>query len=93
MLEIKVSRDIVMENAKPLSKPLSMHIKLSKDEYPKSYDEKEFMNKILYQFAIGSLMYAMITTRSNIAFAIGVVCRFLSNLGKKLWEVEMILNI
>ena len=51
------------------------------------------MTKIPYQSVVGSLMYAMIATRSNIAFAIGVVCRFLSNLGKKLWEVEMILNI
>ena len=76
-----------MESAKPLSTPLSMHVKLSKDECPKSDHEKEFMSKILYQSAVGSLMYAMVATRPNIAFAVGAVSKFLSNLGKKHWEV------
>ena len=80
-----------MENAKPLSTPLSMHSKLSKEECPKSDHEKEFMSKIRYQSAVGSLMYAKIATRPDIAFAVGVVSRFLSNLGKKHWEaVKMI---
>ena len=48
-----------MENAKPLSTPLSMHVKLSKDECPKSDHEKEFMSKIPYQSAVGSLMYTL----------------------------------
>ena len=33
-----------------------------------------------------SLMYAMIATRPDIAFAVGVVSRYMSNLGKKHWE-------
>ena len=32
-------------------------------------------------------MYAMIATRLDIAFAMGVVSRYMSNLGKKHWEV------
>ena len=42
------------------------------------------MRKISYASAIGSLMYAMICTRSNIAHAVGVVNRYPSNPGKEL---------
>ena len=42
----KILKRFNMENAKPLSTPLSMHVKLSKDECPNSDHEKEFMSKI-----------------------------------------------
>jgi len=45
------------------------------------------MAKIPYTCAIGSLMYAMICIRPDIAHAMGVVSRFMSNLGRKHWEV------
>ncbi|GJU40693.1 RNA-directed DNA polymerase, eukaryota [Tanacetum coccineum] len=35
---------------------------------------------------VGSLMYAMVCTRPDLAHAVGVVSRFLSNPGKKHWE-------
>ena len=41
------------------------------------------MAKVPYLSAIGSLMYAMICTRPDIAYAVGVVNRYMSNLGKK----------
>ena len=73
--------------------PLSMHVKLSKDECPKFENEKEFMSKNPYQCVVGSLMYALILTRPDITFVVGAVRRFLSNPGKKHWEaVKMILR-
>ena len=57
-------------------------LKFSKNECPKFDDEKEFLSKIPYQFVVGSIMYAMITTRPNIAFAMGALSRFLSYPGK-----------
>ena len=63
----KILKKFNMKNAKPLSIPLSMHVKLGKNEIPKSYDEKEYMSKIPYQLVVGNLMYAMIATRPNIA--------------------------
>ena len=41
------------ESAKPLSIPLSMHVKLTKSGCPKPKDEKEFMRKIPYQSIVG----------------------------------------
>nr|GEY78011.1 retrovirus-related Pol polyprotein from transposon TNT 1-94 [Tanacetum cinerariifolium] len=36
--------------------------------------------------AVGSLMYAMVCTRPDIAHAVGVVSRFMSNPGREHWE-------
>ena len=44
------------------------------------------MAKVSYSFEVGSLMYAMICTRPDIAYAVGVVSRYMSNPGKKHWE-------
>ena len=41
--------------------------------------------KIPYASAMGSLMYAMVCTRPDIAYVVGVVSRFLSNPSKEHW--------
>lgn len=43
------------------------------------------MQKIPYASAVGSLMYAMVCTRPDIAHVVEVVSRFLSNPGKEHW--------
>ncbi|CAN0919975.1 Retrovirus-related Pol polyprotein from transposon TNT 1-94 [Linum grandiflorum] len=43
------------------------------------------MKNVPYASAVGSLMYAMVCTRPDIAHAFGVVSRFLSNPGKEHW--------
>ena len=64
-----------------MSSPLGSHIKLSSKQSPSSEKEKK-MPKVAYASVVGSLMYAMVCTRPDIAHAIGVVSRFLSNPGK-----------
>jgi hypothetical protein len=44
------------------------------------------MSRVPYSSAIGSLMYAMVCTRPDIAHAVGVVRRYMNNLGKEHWE-------
>ena len=44
------------------------------------------MSKVPYASAIGSLMYAMVCTRLDIAHAVGVVSKFMSRPGKQHWE-------
>ncbi|XP_059669135.1 secreted RxLR effector protein 161-like [Cornus florida] len=48
--------------------------------------EKNFMAKIPYALAIGSLMYAMVCTRPDIAYAVGAVSRLMKDPGKLHWE-------
>ena len=82
----KVLKRFNMERGKALSTPLPPYVKLSKNDCPMSDDEKAEMAKIPYSSAVGSLMYAMIATRPDIAFAVGVVSRHMSNPSKKHWE-------
>lgn len=44
------------------------------------------MNEFPYAQAVGSLMYAMVCTRSDIAYAVSVVSRYLSCPGKVHWN-------
>ena len=44
------------------------------------------MAKVPYASAIGSFMYAMVCTRPDIVYAVGIVSRYMSNLGKQHWE-------
>ena len=67
-----------MNEAKPVSTPLGSHFKLSKEQSPKIEEERDHMSKVPYALAIGSLMYAMVCTRPDIAHAVGVVSRFIT---------------
>ena len=75
-----------MKEAKPVTTPLGGHCKLSKSSCPSTEEENKKMVVIPYSSAVGSLMYAMVCTRLDIAHAVGVVSRFLSNPGKQHWE-------
>ena len=63
-----------------------MYSKLTTKHCPSSDDEKEDMKKVSYASTIHSLMYAMVCTRPDIAHAVGVVSRFLSNSGREHWN-------
>jgi hypothetical protein len=67
--------------------PLASHLKISSKQSPTSEKENEEMKKVPYASAMGSMMYAMVCMRPDIAHAVGVVSRFLSNPGKKNWAV------
>ena len=53
---------------------------------PTAREEKKNMAKVPYSSVVGSLIYAMVCTRPDIAHAVGVVSRFLENPGKEHWE-------
>ena len=83
----KVLKRFNMDKAKPMSTPLGSHFRLSKDQPSKIDQEIEHMNKVPYASAIGSLMYAIVCTRPDIAHAMRVVSRYMSYPGKTYWEV------
>jgi len=58
--------------------PLANHFRLSLHKRP-SIEKEEVMKAVPYTLTIGSLMYAMVCTRSDIEYAVGVVIRFLAN--------------
>ncbi|CAM8907759.1 unnamed protein product [Rhodiola kirilowii] len=44
------------------------------------------MDKIPYDVAVGSIMYAMLCTRPDLGFAISVLSRYMANPGPKHWQ-------
>ena len=82
----KVLSRFGMEKAKPVATPLGSQFQLSRDLCPSSDEDKRDMANIPYSSAVGSLMYAMVCTRPDLAHAVGVVSRYMSNPGKTHWQ-------
>lgn len=75
-----------MNNCKPVSTPLAAHFKLSSELCPDTKEEMEHMSHVPYANAVGSLMYAMVCTRPDLAYAVSVVSRYMHNPGKSHWS-------
>ena len=78
----KVLKRFNMHNAKPVSTHFSSHFKLSKEMCPKTQEDMDYISKVPYASVVGSLMYAMVYARPDIAHTMGVVSRYMNNLGK-----------
>ncbi|XP_031247735.1 secreted RxLR effector protein 161-like [Pistacia vera] len=74
-----------MAGAKPVTMPLASHFTLSKSQCPSTESKQIRMEHIPYANVIGSLMYAMISTRPDLAFAISLLSRYMSNPGMEHW--------
>ena len=66
--------------------PVAKGDKFSLTQCPKNNLEIEEMQKIPYTSAMGSLMYAQVCTRPDIAFIVGMLGRYMSNPGVDHWK-------
>jgi ATP-binding cassette subfamily B (MDR/TAP) protein 1 len=53
---------------------------------PNNEAERMEMSRVLYASAVGSLMFAMICTKPDIAQAVGVASRYMANPGREHWN-------
>ncbi|KAH9718140.1 hypothetical protein KPL71_022099 [Citrus sinensis] len=51
----------------------------------RSQEERDYMARVPYASAVGSLMYAMVCTRPDISQAVSMVSRYMHNPGKNQW--------
>ena len=65
--------------------PFKVGSSLSANQWPKTSAEIERMRGIPYALAVESLMYAMLCTRPDICFAVGMVSRYQSDPGEEHW--------
>jgi len=72
-----------MYNEKYVNIPLASHFKLCMDMCPKTQKDMDYMSEVPYVWVVGSLMDAMMCTMPHIAHVMGVVRRYMDNLGKE----------
>jgi hypothetical protein len=70
-----------MNDVKPVSVPLASHFKISSSLCPSTKEENEYMSRIPYANAVGSLMYAMVSTRPTFHMQLG--------LSAGLWKIQV----
>ena len=82
----KVLERFNMKKFSPSVEPILKGERFDLNQCPKNDFEREHMKNIPYTSAVGSLMYAQVCTRPDIAFAVGVLGRYQSNPGINHWR-------
>jgi ATP-binding cassette subfamily B (MDR/TAP) protein 1 len=75
-----------MQDAKPVSTLLAPHFKLSLDLCSASDEDIKYMSRVPYSSVVGSLMYAMVCSRPDLAHELSVVSRYMANPRKEHWN-------
>ncbi|GJZ57254.1 retrovirus-related pol polyprotein from transposon TNT 1-94 [Tanacetum coccineum] len=84
----KILQRFNMQYCKPISTLFPTDVKLSSKMSSSSEKERIEISQVPYASAVGSLMFAMIYTRPNIAHAVGVVSRYMAEPGRQHWEAK-----
>jgi hypothetical protein len=82
----KVLKRFGMENSYNGNLPVVEGISLSVTQGPATKKEKSMMSNIPYAYAIDSIMYAMLSTRPDVALALSLTSRYQSNPGTSHWS-------
>jgi len=82
----KVLARFDMQDCAPGDTPVSKGDKYSLKQCPITDLEIKEMDKVPYASAVGSLMYAQVCTRPDIAYIVGVLGRFLKSPGLVHWK-------
>ena len=81
----KIHKRFDMHDCKPGDTPVAKGDKFNLNQCPKNNFEIQERQQIPYASAIGSLMYAQVCTRPDIAYIVAMLGRYLSNPGKDHW--------
>lgn len=89
----QVLRTFNMSEAKAVVTPTGAQYKLRSLNEEELRTERELMSEIPYASAVGSLMYAMVGSRPDLGYAVGLVSRYMGNPGRIHWEaVKLIMK-
>jgi transposase InsO family protein len=75
-----------MEECKPIGTPLDVNVKLLKLSDEEYAEIEGDMQGVPYKAGVGSLMYAMVGTRADLAFPVSMVSQFMSKASPSHWS-------
>ncbi|WVZ02271.1 hypothetical protein V8G54_023077 [Vigna mungo] len=75
-----------MAESKMANTPVGQHLKLTKEQCPKTEEERKKMESVPFSNGIGSIMYGMVCTRPDVAHGVSVLSQFMVNPGPTHWE-------
>jgi hypothetical protein len=75
-----------MMDCKPVFTPMNPGEPLSAQQSPQTAAERDEMESYPYRAVVGSLMYLMVTTRPDLAYAVSMVSRYMDNPGMAHWR-------
>ena len=89
----KILQRFNKQDCRSISIPLPVNFKISSSMCPSNEAERKEMSRMSYASAVGSLIFAMISTRPDIEQTVGAVSTYMANRGGKHWKtVKMILR-
>ena len=75
-----------MAQAKPVSMPMEPRVQFSVDQCPSSSNQVARMHGVPYIQAIGSVLWPVVVSWPDAAYAVGVMSQFMQNLGPAHWK-------
>lgn len=71
-----------MIKCKVVKVPLAPYFRLIRQDKPQNEKKKKYMDQILYDIIMESLMYGTIFIRPDLAYSLSMLRRFMDNLGR-----------
>ena len=81
----KILETYNMAESKHVVTPLGAHLKMRAATVEKQEQDEDYMKSIPYSSAVGSIMYAMIGTRPDLAYPVGIISRYMSQPAREHW--------
>ena len=75
-----------LTEAKPVSMPMEPNAQFSTQQSPSTLNQTAQMQKLPYSKAIGSVLWLVVVSRPDAAFAVGILSQFIQNPGPAHWE-------
>jgi hypothetical protein len=83
----KILKKFNMHKCRPSPAPIVKGDRYGEHQCPKSKFERDRMQAVPYASAVGSLQYAQVCTRPDLAFVTGLLGRYQSNPGMEHWNL------
>ena len=78
-----------MQSAKLVTTPLAAHSRPPSTSCPQLDDDVDYMSKIPYSSAVGSMMYVMVCLHPDLAYLVSAISRYTTIFGKEHWMVVL----